>query len=250
MLNRLKASVAALAPPPATLSGWERLRVSIGALIGIFLTGLCTALLAASDNMLPVLIAPMAASAVLLFVLPASPLAQPWSVLGGNVISAAIGVACSHWIAPPLLASAIAVTAAIAAMLLLRCVHPPGGAMALTAVLGGPTLHAAGYAILWSPVALNSLLLVLVATLFHRATGHRYPHWHTQSHSHTEQSGEQLERWSGISADDIAAALRESDEILDVDAEDLLGLVERAEQHAAQRMARLSIEVKPLRRRA
>lgn len=246
MLDRLKAALAALAPPLAMLSGWERLRVSIGALLGIFLTGLCTALLAASDNVLPVLIRPMAASAVLLFVLPASPLAQPWSVLGGNVISAAIGVACSHWIAPPLLASAVAVTAAIAVMLMLRCVHPPGGAMALTAVLGGPTLHAAGYAILWSPVALNSLLLVLVATLFHRATGHRYPH----RHGHAALAGEQLKRWSAINADDIAAALREGDEILDIEAEDLLVLVARAEQQAAQRIARLSTEVQPLRRRA
>jgi CBS domain-containing membrane protein len=233
-LNKwLKAVAAALALQPHLLRGRERWRVALGALIGVFLAGLGTALLAPSDNVLPVLIAPMAASAVLLFVLPASPLAQPWSVVGGNVISAAIGVACAQWITPPLLASAVAVTAAIAAMLMLRCVHPPGGAMALSAVLGGPILQAGGFEILWSPVAVNSILMVLVAMLFHRATGHRYPHSH--HHPVTPRI-----RASGIIADDIAAALRESDEILDVDVEDLLELLDRAEQQAVQRVARLS----------
>lgn len=236
MIDWLKAIAAVLGLQPHLLRGRERWRVALGALIGVFLTGLGTALLAPSDNVLPVLIAPMAASAVLLFVLPASPLAQPWSVVGGNVISVAIGVACSQWIAPPLLASAVAVTAAIGAMLMLRCVHPPGGAMALSAVLGGPTLHAGGYAILWSPVAVNSILMVLVAMAFHRATGHRYPHSH-----HPVQPAIR-KRPSGIIADDIAAALRESDEILDIDAEDLLELLDRAEQQAAQRIARLSVK--------
>ena len=75
---------------------------------------------------------------------PASPLAQPWSVIGGNLVSAAIGVACARAVADPTLAAALAICLAIAAMFTLRCVHPPSGAIALTAVLGGAEVHAAG----------------------------------------------------------------------------------------------------------
>ncbi|UUZ55438.1 HPP family protein [Massilia sp. H-1] len=51
------------------------------------------------------LIAPMGASAVLLFCLPASPLAQPWAVIGGNLVSALVGVACARLLPDPLLAA-------------------------------------------------------------------------------------------------------------------------------------------------
>ena len=68
--------------------------------------------------------------------LPASPLAQPWSVIGGNVISGLVGVACVRWLGHalplPLLAG-LACGASIAVMFALRCLHPPGGAVALTA---------------------------------------------------------------------------------------------------------------------
>ncbi len=90
----------------------------------------------------PLLVAPMGASAVLLFAVPASPLAQPWSIIGGNTISALIGVIVAHFVHEPALATGIAVALAIAAMSFTRCLHPPGGAAALTAVLGGPAVTA------------------------------------------------------------------------------------------------------------
>ena len=52
----------------------------------------------APDSASVYLIAPMGASAVLLFCLPASPLAQPWSVVGGNVVSGLVGMACVKWL--------------------------------------------------------------------------------------------------------------------------------------------------------
>ena len=42
------------------------------------------------------MVAPLGASAVLVFAVPSSPLAQPWAVLGGNTVSALIGIACVH----------------------------------------------------------------------------------------------------------------------------------------------------------
>lgn len=227
----MKRCAAALAPQHSLLPARERVRVVIGAALGIFITGFATALMVADDNVLPVLIAPLAASAVLVFVLPASPLAQPWSVIGGNLISAAVGVTCSKFIAPPLLASVVAIAVAIGAMLWLRCVHPPGGAVALTAVLGGPIFRGGGYEVLWSPVFVNSAVMVLAAVFYHRTTGHRYPHHAMPAQPH---AAPQIHT-RPFTDDDLAAALRESDEILDIDVEDVMLLVQRAERHAAQR---------------
>ena len=109
---------------------------------------------------IPLLVAPMGASAVLLFAVPASPLAQPWSIIGGNIVSATVGVACASWIADPVGAAALAVALAICAMFALRCVHPPSGAVALTAVLGGPAVHALGYRFVAEPIAIQSVTLL------------------------------------------------------------------------------------------
>ncbi|VEA74072.1 HPP family [Serratia rubidaea] len=82
-------------------------------------------------------VAPMGASAVLLFAVPASPLAQPWSIVGGNLVAALIGVSCGKLIGDPGLACGVAACLAIGVMFKLRCLHPPSGAVALTAILGG-----------------------------------------------------------------------------------------------------------------
>jgi CBS domain-containing membrane protein len=109
---------------------------------------------------LPVLIAPMGASAVLLFAVPSSPLAQPWSILGGNVVSAVTGVLIFKIFGHSALALGVAVACAILAMSLLRCPHPPGGAVAMTAVIGGPAIWHAGFAFPFDVVALNSFVLI------------------------------------------------------------------------------------------
>ncbi|KMZ13943.1 putative transmembrane protein [Candidatus Burkholderia humilis] len=73
-------------PAPVTLKWTERLRGGLGALIGIAVTGGLAHLLIGDSSAIPFLIAPMGASAVLLFAVPASPLAQPWSIIGGNLV--------------------------------------------------------------------------------------------------------------------------------------------------------------------
>jgi len=112
------------------------------------------------------LVASMGASAVLLFAVPHGPLSQPWAVFGGHLVSAVIGVACVKLNAPPLITSALAVALAISAMYYLRCIHPPGGATALTAVAGGDAVHALGFHYVLTPVLLNVLVILLVAMLF------------------------------------------------------------------------------------
>lgn len=112
------------------------------------------------------LVASMGASAVLLFAVPHGPLSQPWAVFGGHLVSAVIGIACVGLHAQPLFAAALAVALAISAMHYLRCIHPPGGATALTAVAGGDAVHSLGFHYVLTPVLLNVLVILLVAIVF------------------------------------------------------------------------------------
>lgn len=158
------------APPVAIL------RAGAGAAIGIAATGALATWWWGSPIAVPLLIAPMGASSVLLFAVPASPLAQPYALIGGNLLSAIVGVTAAHLIGVPLIAGAAAVSFAIMAMALFRCVHPPSGAVALTAVLGGPKVLAAGYGFVAAPVLLNTLILLGAAIAWHRLSGISYPH--------------------------------------------------------------------------
>jgi CBS domain-containing membrane protein len=162
-------------PHPAAPQWHERLRRCAGALIGIAFTGIATHWVFGAAGDIPLLVAPMGASAVLLFGASDSPLAQPWSILGGNFVSAMVGVACAQWIASPVAAASAAVALAICVMFLCRCVHPPSGAVALTAVLGGPAVHALGFHFVLAPIAFQSVALLSAALAYHALTGHRYP---------------------------------------------------------------------------
>ena len=205
----------------------ERLIACLGAAICIALTVVvCAGLpLAAAD--LPIIVAPLGASAVLLFAVPSSPLAQPWPVIGGNVLSVLAGVAAFNAFPNTAVAAGVAVGAAILVMSLLRCLHPPGGAAALTAVIGSHGIHAAGYSFAFAPVGINSIALVSLGMLFHRATGRSYPH-HPELVSQPEAS-------TGIRLADVDAALEDMHESFDISREDLAILLARAEVHSTAR---------------
>ncbi len=226
----------AFLPAPMNASPVERLRGCCGALVGLLLTGLICSRLAGAEVAHPMLIAPLGASAVLLFAVPASPLAQPWSILGGNIVSALIGVTCAQWIPDPMLAAPLAGALAIGAMFALRCLHPPGGAIALTAVLGGPAVTAAGYHFILAPVALNSVLLMLAAIAFNNATRRSYPHRQQAIQGNPHHTADRNPtRRLGVQAEDLDAVLRRHGEVLDVSRDDLDSLLRQAEMHAYQR---------------
>lgn len=117
---------------------------------------------------IPVLLASMGAAAVLMIAAPNSPMATPWAFVGGNILSAFVGVVCVQFLPHSLMLGPIAVAAAIACMHICRCQHPPGGATALFAVIGGEQVHSLAYAYVVAPVALNVVLFVVVVSL------HRY----------------------------------------------------------------------------
>ena len=166
--------------------GLHPVRSALGGALAIALTGLigmATARHAAPYVAGPFLLASLGASAVLALAVPASPLAQPRAIIGGNVTSALAGVAVARLL-PLMIAPAqadalgmpLALGLAILAMHLLRCLHPPGGAVALMPFIGGKAITALGFGFVLFPVAVNSLALVLAAYVFNNLAGSRYPH--------------------------------------------------------------------------
>lgn len=223
-------------PGRTRVNSRERLRACIGALAGIALTGAMSHAFLGNDPAALWLVAPMGASAVLLFGVPASPLAQPWSIVGGNLVSALIGVTCAHHIASPLAAASLAIGLAMSAMFALRCLHPPSGAVALTAVLGGPAVHAAGFGFVLLPVGLNSLLLLLAAMAYNNLTGRRYPHTQQapQRPSHATADAPPTARL-GFTTADLNAVLRNYNQVLDISPDDLEAILLQTEMAAHQR---------------
>ena len=215
-------------PHPVALPPIGQARAAFGALFGLALSGVLSQLVlawSAPGFHAAWLVAPMAASAVLLFCVPASPLAQPWPAIGGNVVSALVGASCAQLVPDPMFAAPLAGGLAIAMMFLLRCLHPPGGAVAMTAVLGGPAVHELGLGFALAPVGLNTVLLVLAALLYNRVTG--------AHHVHTPSAAP-----SDVAAEDIDAALEHFGEAVDVSRDDLAVIVNDAEHHAAERRVR------------
>lgn len=222
-------------PQQTSVNHREKARACLGGLLGILCTGYMSYWLLGPHS-LPFLIAPMGASAVLLYAVPASPLAQPWSIVGGNIVSAIVGLICSHWIADPVVACALAIAGAIGLMFALRCLHPPGGAVALTAILAGPVIqdHSAYFLLL---VTVNSVILLLVALFFNNATRRHYPHQPNPDHSNRAHLTNDLRPSDriGFTASDLDAVLKQYNQVLDVARDDLENLFLQTEMQAYKR---------------
>lgn len=202
------------------ISTAEKLVSSIGGGLSIL------SLIFVSTWMLPAggaaaLIASMGASAVLLFGMPHGPLSQPWPVLAGHVISAILGVACAKYIPHAAAAGACSVALAIGAMQQLKCLHPPGGATALAAVIGGDPIQQLGYGFVLFPVLANAAVMVLLAVLINYAF-----RWRRYPHALTPPAQPHAAAAPPPTHEDILAALRSLDSFVDISEEDLLRLVE------------------------
>jgi CBS-domain-containing membrane protein len=149
-------------PPPS-------LRMSalagLGGCLAIAFVGALSAL-----GLPPLLMAPFGASCVLLFSVPASPLSQPLNVIGGHLLSASIGLLAIGVLPEVWWAAALATGVAIGLMSLLRVTHPPAGANPLVIFAAAP-----GWDFLLFPVLAGAVVLVAVATIYHRAARLPYP---------------------------------------------------------------------------
>ncbi|WP_373017301.1 HPP family protein [Thiomicrorhabdus sp.] len=216
---------------PSPVSHSEKIISAVGGFIALFVILTITqTFLGLSESW--GIIASMGASAVLLFVVPKGPLSQPWSLLGGHVLSAIVGVSCALWIDDPLIAAACAVGLSIAVMYYLNCVHPPGGATALYAVIGGENIHAMGYEFVITPVLLDALAILGIAILFNSLFyWRRYPAFLQQRQQQVPTP--KIEHES-ISHEDFLQALKQVDSFVDVNEHDLRRIFDLANLSASK----------------
>ena len=219
----LRQWLRAFIPGRLLIDTAERWRSVAGAGLGILVAALISHWLAPTAALW--LVAPLGASAVLVFAVPASPLAQPWSVVGGNTLSALVGITCVRFIGDPTIAASVAVALAIAVMMATRSLHPPGGAMALFAVLSQST----SFAFAFFPAMTNSLLLVLAGIAYNSFTGRRYPHQQVSQSTRKETPSD------GFRSSDLDAVLARYNQIIDVSRDDLENIVQLTQMHALRR---------------
>lgn len=215
---------------PIVLAGLARwLPGALGAAIAIALTGYVTHLLMAGEPAAAWLVASMGATAVLVFVVPASPLAQPWPVIGGHLLAAAIGLLARHVAPEQWVAAGLSVGLAIGIMNLTRCLHPPAGGTVLLTALAPSDNAAAQLSFLVEPLAANIAILLFLGWAWNRLTGHSYPHRATAVPAPAA--------WVGHIEDaDLDAVLEEWDEVLDVSRDDLIALLHATEAHVLKRV--------------
>jgi CBS domain-containing membrane protein len=212
----------------------EKIRSGFAALAGILLLGLALHLLPSAGYPL-IMMASMAAAAVLLYAAPHSPMAQPWPLVGGNLLSGMIGWACSLLIPDPVLAAACAVGTAVLVMHLLNCLHPPGAATAMIMVLGAGGFHQHGWQwAAWTVLANTMLSLVLAFTINNLIPGRRYParRQFIPLRPLPDIAGSPVK----VEAQDIEWALTQMDGVIDVSEEDLLEIFRLAMEKAQARL--------------
>jgi len=222
-------------PDQNELSTKSILLSSFSALIAIAIVGLVSQYSLSGYNV-PIMAASMGASAVLLFVVPTSPLAQPWSFVGGHLVSALVGVSCAKLIPDITAAAAIAVGVSIFAMYYLRCMHPPGGAAALLAVLGGDSIRDLGFQFLLNPILLNvSIMLACAFIYWHFAGIHKHQAAAGTSvldHNWARTEKDWLVTSSPFSDENLNQAIAAMDTFIDISRQDLKEIFAHALQHS------------------
>jgi CBS-domain-containing membrane protein len=163
-------------PHPPRVPRSEMLWSWLGSFLGISAVALISERILDGTGLV-LIIGSFGASAVLIYGAVKSPLAQPRNLIGGHLISALVGVAAYQLLNPIIwLAAAVAVATAIALMHLTKTLHPPGGATALIAVIGGSQIHDLGFMYVLVPVAAGVTVMLVVALLFNNLTERRsYP---------------------------------------------------------------------------
>ena len=223
-------------PEAVTLSTGEKLRSVLASFVAILVVGYVTSLFV-SGIALPVLIASIGASSILMFAVYHSPLSQPWPMTAGNILPALIAVTCGKLIQDVVLAAAVSLSLSLFIMQLLRCVHPPGGALALLPLLGGASVHELGYQFVLEPVGLNVLILLMLGFVFNNLLpGRRYPARSISlgRDNHKNDDPASLDRL-GVNQADLHNALKEMNTYLDVTEEDLGQIYKMAGMQAYRR---------------
>ena len=224
---------------PAGLQGNAALAEKFLATLGGCLAMLCIAALSfhiTGQQGAAAVVPSMGAPTVLLFAVPHGPLSQPWALFVGNGVSAMVGVTCAIFIPHILLAAALAVGLAIGAMHITRSIHPPGGATALAAVMGGQAVHDLGYWYVLVPTLLNCMIIFIFAVVFNGLfPWRRYPLARIKYHAVTP------DQVQALNPELLKQSLQKHH--LELSVERLLPAINEALLHTKQQAGHLAIEL-------
>jgi CBS domain-containing membrane protein len=213
----------------------EKLYSGLAALIGIALVAWISQVTTGNQGLI-FMAASMGSAAVLLFAIPHSPMAQPWPLIGGHVVSALVGVSSYQWLGADPLAASVSVAIAIVAMFFLRCMNPPGGAAALGAVLGGPEIHNLGYYYVLMPVLMNVIVILLAGLVINNIIpGRRYPLMQERGLEKGHDDFSWALGQSLIDNEDLTAAMDDHESFIDADRDELRQIYQQATMNAYKR---------------
>ncbi len=207
----------------------EKFKSALAAMFSVLLLGEALHFLPDGGHPL-MLFASMAAVSVLLYALPHSPMAQPWPLLVGNLLSGAVGWVCGVFIPDPIIAAACAVGLSIFVMHLTHSMHPPGAATSMIMVLNTVQLQHYGWQWAAGAVMANAILSLLLALVINNLIhAGRYP---VQHHHHPPSA---VASSDALATEDIEWALGKMEGVIDVDEEDLLEIYRLAIEHARRK---------------
>lgn len=222
ILHRL---LLALKPAPFQINNAERVRALTGAGLAILITAQISQWITGDALHAYWMVGSLAATALLIFLLPGSPLAQPYAAILGNTVGACVGVLCAKLGLPPVLGAALAVTGTMSAMFILRCIHPPGVAVALFALL----THITDLSFALMPIFTDTLILVILAVLYNNLTGKAYPYIEAKPPAAARQPA------NHFTDADLDNALAQYNQALNISRSELLQVLQYTESAAYER---------------
>lgn len=220
----------------------EKLNASLGSFTAIWLMMTVISQLQLTMEMELLVLASMGASTFLLFVVPHSPMAQPWPLMAGHLIAALIGLICNYWITEPILATAVAVGLSVFLMHFMHALHPPAAATAMIAVIGLPEHSSLAWDFVYAVVIINAGSLLIFSLLINNLLpGRHYPH-QDNHHKHHDQFVIQQNNTKLLNEEDFNWALSQMEAVIDVTETDLVDLYEFALEHSIKQ--NLDAEIK------
>ena len=211
----------------------ERIKSATGTALAVAAV-FCVSYLLFEDQY--VMLAAVGASAVIMFAIPHSPMAQPWSVIGGYFIAVSVGLLALQILMPPILGIAVAIVLVVLITMTFKCLHPPAGAIVVFVFNQSPVDLSAAVMVM-SSVMLAAVLLVVLAMLLNNVVlGRKYPQCLTEPVKNLHRTSDELPTIrTGVTHEDLDYALKKHGTYVDIQENELINLYEAAIDHAFSR---------------
>ncbi len=213
------------------VSRGEGLKSSIGTALGVAFVLVATQLVLGQYT----LVAAVGATAVIIFSMPHSPMAQPWSVFGGYLVAVMVALVVSYATSNIVLGISLSLALVVLIMIALKCVHPPAGAIAIFVVAQNPGTVENSWKLMVG-ILLVAFLILLAAAILNKFLGRKYPQCYAEQSHNPHKTRDQLPTVrTGITHQDLDYALRRHGTYVDVQESELIDLYETAVSHAFSR---------------